>query len=236
LQKDKVLPGKLTLWLLPLVLIPMAWRKKATGGDRARSIAASAVVFGIPTLSVFIGMGWVFYFDRYLMPFSALLAMAVPVAFGRLCALKKPHILRWVAALGATAWSVLIWPGVDAVGLHSPHTQASADMSAGAAAKWAKATMSTSDRMFDCGGLALDYLLLPQQIDYVRHPPGDRACESLIRNPGTTDGRTFLITAHRPGQQDLAADALAIQSLGWQAMDPPDQLGPYQLWVHGKAP
>jgi hypothetical protein len=235
LRDNKVLPGPLTLGLLLLTLLPMAWtRKTAPRGGRARSTLASLVVFGLPALSVVVGMGWVFHYDRYLMPSAAVIAMLVPVGLGRAGSLipREAPRLRWVAASGALAWAILIWPGVDARDLQSPEAIRNADYAAGVMAQWAKEEIQEGDRVFDCGGLAMDYLLLPRRIAYVRHPPGDPSCEALIRSPGVGPGRTYLITPVLPGQDGLAARPTAIGALGWSLISPPAELTGYRLWLH----
>ncbi len=234
LVEDRFLPAPLTLWLLPLVLLPVARRRDQTGrGLQLRSSLASLVVFGVPAGAVLLGMGWVFYFDRYLLPWAAVLAMGIPVALGRAGALL-PGLwagMRWVAAAGALVWVCQVWPGMDARSLQAPETIKNADHAAGVMARWASAEVAEADSIVDCGGLAMDYLLLPRRIDYERHPPGDPVCNTLIRQTGSTTGRTFLITPVLPGQTGLAATPSAITRLGWTQIPMPAEVSGYRLWL-----
>jgi hypothetical protein len=234
LRDNRILPGPLTLMLLPLTLLPIAWRRERR--TWFQSSAASLVVFGIPTLTVLTGMSWVFYSDRYLLPFGGVLAMLVPVALGRLFGAVLRFDRRFAAWIGtgvaASCWAAWVWPGLDARSLNAPETVKRADYAAGVMAMWAEENVGQEDQVIDCGGLAMDYLLLPQRIAYVRHPPGDPSCEDRIRFPSTSSGQTYLITPILLGQTDLAGDPVAIAALGWDPISVPRGIERYRLWQH----
>ena len=224
--------------MLPLVLLPM-------GSSRRRlctSSLASFVVFAAPLMSLLVGMGWVTYFDRYVLPFAVVLGALIPVAAGRaggLVAAFQPRlrgVLAFVCAGMAAGWCWQQWPGHDALSLARPESARSSEYHAGVFARWAQDTLREGDGILDCAGLAVDSLILPDKIDYSRFPPGDPECSQGIQKPVERTGRSFLITMHRDlpqnsGAGDLAFNAAAIRALGWQpvAIDAPTD--GYKVWV-----
>ena len=107
---------------------------------------------------------------------------------------------------------------------------------AGAFADWATAVLGPDDGVIDCAGLAVDSLLLPRRIDYVRYPPGDPECVALIKAPTQRAGQTFLITMHRDLPPNSRPDALpygvaAIAAQGWVEADHNLDVDGYRLWV-----
>ncbi|MAY80064.1 MAG: hypothetical protein CL930_04680 [Deltaproteobacteria bacterium] len=238
LTAERHLPNSHTLWLLPLVILPFgATRLKAFS-----SVLASGIVFTAPLMSLLVGMGWVTYFDRYVLPFAVVLGALVPVAFGRVAQLVGsaiPRVRGWFAflfAVAAAAWCSTVWPGIDARGLAAPEESRSSEYHAGVLAKWALNALGDGDGILDCAGLALDSLILPKQIDYMRYPPGDPECAAKIQSPAVRKGKSFLITMHRDypqnsGPQDLAFNVNAIEALGWQAVNMGVPLDGYMVWV-----
>ncbi len=96
--------------------------------------------------------------------------------------------------------------------------------------------LEQGDGVIDCAGLAVDSLLLPRRIDYVRFPPGDAECVTLISSPGPRSGRTYLITMHRdlPAQArptDLPFSANAVRAEGWTEIGQSLPIEGYRLWV-----
>jgi hypothetical protein len=238
LAVERHLPNKWTLWLLPLVVLPLG----ATRSTAFRSTLASSIVFAAPLMSLLVGMGWVTYFDRYVLPFAVVLGALVPVAFGRAAGLVGLIIPRarggllLLSALGAGAWCSTQWPGLDARSLAAPEEAKSSEYHAGVLATWAVNVLQDGDGILDCAGLALDSLLLPRQIDYTRYPPGDPECAERIRSPVPRKGKNFLITMHRDypqnsGPEDLAFNVAAIQGLGWQSVDVDASIEGYRIWV-----
>jgi hypothetical protein len=83
--------------------------------------------------------------------------------------------------------------------------------------------------------LAIDSLLLPQRIDYLRYPPGDEACVEHIRAPLSGGGQRYLITMHQNLPEHVLADAHSrslIAGFGWEQVDTGAPSG-YQLWRLG---
>jgi len=198
---------------------------------------AGAGIIGAPMVALYMGMGWVTYFDRYVLPFAVVIAAMLPVASARLAALLPFKALRAPVGGGLALGAVLmLWPGMNARSLDAPETVRSSEYHAGAFADWATSALGSADGVIDCAGLAVDSLLLPDRIDYVRFPPGDPECVSLIKAPTQRAGRTYLITMHRDLPPHSRPDALpygvtAIASEGWvEAVHDLDVDG-YRLWV-----
>jgi len=228
-----MLPPPALLWLLPLALLPLGRRRLV----RFRSSVAAGVVFGLPTAALWIGMGWVTYFPRYVLPFAAVLAMLLPVAVHRLLRVGGlgPRWLGAIAAVGALGLAIEEWPGHPQPEEAAQIVGAGVDRAAGHYARWAHTELGEADSIVDCAGLALDSLLLPQRIDYLRYPPGDEACVEHIRAPRSGPGQRYLITMHQNLPEHVVADAhsrSSIAALGWALVDT-DGPADYELWRHG---
>jgi hypothetical protein len=193
-------------------------------------------------MSLLVGMGWVTYFDRYVLPFAVVLSALSAVALGRaggLLAFFVPRLkeaLLFLSAVAAVAWGARVWPGLDARSLAAPEEVRSSEYHAGVLATWALGSLGDGDGIVDCAGLALDSLLLPNKIDYRRFPPGDPECTALIRSPAGRRGKSFLITMHRDYPQnsspeDLAFNESAIQALGWRSVAIEAPIEGYKVWV-----
>ena len=234
LSSMRLIPAPSFLLLGLLSLIPARWARSG----RLRSSLAPAIIFMAPIASVFIGMGWVTYFDRYILPFASLLAVFAAVGISRLVRFLVGRSF-WsggvVMVLGGIV-AMKVWPGLDARNLDSPETFRSSEYHAGIFAKWVKREMRPGDGLVDCAGLAVDSLLQPQKIDYVRFPPGDAECVDLVKAPRKRKGRSFLITMHRDlptGAKisDLPFDADAVAAEGWMDISAEMPLDGYRLWV-----
>ena len=226
-----LVPSGVLLIAGALWLIPSAPRR------RWIVAVASAGLVGAPMASLYMGMGWVTYFDRYVLPFASIIAAFLPIAAGRLADLIP---VQWVRAplggLLALSATVALWPGLGARSLDAPETVRSSEYHAGAFADWANTSLGSEDGVIDCAGLAVDSLLLPRRIDYVRYPPGDPECVALIRAPTQRAGRTFLITMHRDLPPNSRPDALpygvsAIAAEGWVEARHSLDVDGYRLWV-----
>ncbi|MEC9388702.1 MAG: hypothetical protein VX944_01385 [Myxococcota bacterium] len=229
----QLLPLPATLAAMGVMLVP--YRRKRNGlGQLAVSTAAAAVVLGAPAVSLWAGMGWVTYFDRYVMPFAVLFAAAVPIAAGRVVS-WIPRCPAWLGAVGALVWVIRSDPGLDARSLDSPELAQSSEYHAGEFARWAAESVGPDDRVLDCAGLAVDSLLLPNRIDYTRFPPGDPECVSRLRAPDRTRGTLFLITMHRDipphlSARDLPFNADAVRRQGYEPVEHDLTLDGYRLW------
>jgi len=235
----RIVPFDKLFWGLPLLLIPMYRRDRW----RWESTLASCVVFGAPLVSLWIGMRWVTYFDRYMLPFAAIMACAAPVAFGRLVQLTSPilprarNIVSIAAGAGAIWFSIGVWPGWGARALDAPELARSSEYHAGIFAKWVRESIRVNDVVIDCAGLAVDSLTLPDKIDYVGFPPGDSQCETLIESPKTHTGTVYLITMHRDlppqySRTQLAFNPKAISALGWEPVQHGMKVEGFRLWKY----
>jgi len=230
---DRHLPGLPTIAVAMLWLVP--WRDPT--GSRGRmvcSTVASAAIGGAVFASLWVGMSWVTYFDRYAMPLAVALAALVPVAAARLAS-WVPRCPSWVPAALATAWIINIEPTWAARSLDSPEMARSSEFHAGELARWAREAVQPGDRVLDCAGLAVDSLLLPDRIDYTRFPPGDPECVALLRTPPATSGTFFLITMHRDIPPHMSAAALpfninAVARAGYVPVQHTLELEGFRLW------
>ena len=129
-----LIPSGLLLSAGALWLLPSAPRRRWVVA------VAGAGLVGAPMVSLYMGMGWVTYFDRYVLPFASVIAAFFPVAAGRLADLIPVSMVEGSAgrdflALSAT---VALWPGLGARSLDAPETAVrSSEYHAGAFAEWA---------------------------------------------------------------------------------------------------
>jgi len=226
-----LLPPAALMWIAVVGLIPARDPKRWAW---VRSVGMSATVFGGACLSLWVGMSWVTYFDRYVMPMSVVMAVAAPVAFARVATWSR-LIPAWLAALGGVAFALWGFPGHGARDLDAPEKARSSEYHAGEFARWAQTSVSEQDHVLDCAGLAVDSLLLPRRINYMRFPPGDDDCVARMRSPGTTQGTFYLITMHRDipphlSPASLPFNAAAIAQLGFEPVDHDLNLEGYRLW------
>lgn len=230
---DRHLPRWPTALIAVFGLIP--WRDpKGDRGRMLRSTIGSAAVGGAVVVSLWIGMSWVTYFDRYAMPLAVALAVLVPVGAARFAS-WIPRCPSWVPALVAGAWVFSVEPGWGARQLDAPEKARSSEFHAGELARWARDTVQPGDRVLDCAGLAVDSLLLPNRIDYTRFPPGDPQCVTLLRAPPATAGTFYLITMHRDIPPHMSASALpfnadAVARSGYVSVEHSLTLEGFRLW------
>ena len=230
LSEGGSLPGVRWLWLLPLVALPLG------AGRRSRLVSSmtGAVVFGLPVVALWVGMGWVTYFPRYVLPFASVIAMALPVVLHRLIRVGSvsPRWTGGVAAAVSLGLALQVWPGTPQPLSSAKTSGAGADRAAGYFARWVQAELGTEDSMVDCAGLAVDSLLLPSRIDYLRFPPGDVGCVTHISSPARHLGSSYLITMHTDLPEHAVPDAhsrAAIAKHGWVPVQTQAPDG-YQLW------
>lgn len=230
LSETGMLPDPALLWLGLLVLIPVGRRT----GRRLRTTVCAGIVFGLPVAALWVGMGWVTYFPRYVLPFAAVIAMALPVGAYRLLRAGSltPSWMGGVAGAGALGAALLVWPGGPKPLAASSVDGAGADRAAGHFAAWVRESLQPEDFLVDCAGLAVDSLLLPGRPPYVRFPPGDPACADHIAKPVERVGQTYLITMHQDlpeNQIQLAHSRSRIAGYGWEPVTTGGPKG-YQLW------
>ena len=205
-DRDHLPPVAPALALLALCMVPGRWGR--------RSSLASALVY-LPSAAVLVvGLSWVPYVDRYLLPGAALLGTLAPVALvrlGGLVAWRWPG-LRWSVLpgpLAAAAWVVLVWPGVNPGDLLSPldhmdrrdTEQPTALDARQALADWAVEAIGPDDLLLDCSEIRLKTLLLPSSIPVWDAPPHDALCRKAMKEPRRIDGALWLLTVHQRGRQ-----------------------------------
>ena len=233
LASMRLIPVPMVLLLGVLSIIPMSWSRRG----RLRSSLAPCVVYLAPLLSVIVGMGWVTYFDRYIVPFTVVLAVFIPVSVSRLVGVLP--IGRWRGLVSFTLAALiplLVWPGLSARDLDAPESARSSEYHAGVLAKWAATSLEDGDGVIDCAGLAIDCLLLPERIDYIRFPPGDSECVDLVKRPPSRLGRNYLITMHRDlptnsRATDLPFNPRSVAAAGWSEVSDGVALDGFRLWV-----
>ena len=224
-------PGGIPLLAGLAWLLPVGLKRRWLGA------IAGAGILGAPLASLYLGMGWVTYFDRYVLPFAVIIAALLPVAAGRLTMLiPVPKIAAPLGAVLGVLASVVVWPGLTARSLEAPEAVRSSEYHAGVFAGWARSQLAQGDAVIDCAGLAVDSLLLPNRIDYVRFPPGDEACVALIQAPPLKAGKVFLITMHRDIPPHARRDALpfsveAVAAEGWVEAEHGLDVDGFRLWV-----
>jgi len=233
LASMRLIPAPVVLLFGILSIIPMAWSRRGL----LRSALAPCIVYLPPLLSIAAGMGWVTYFDRYILPFTVVLAVFVPVSISRFVGILP--LGRWrglTSFVLASLVPILMWPGLDARDLDAPESARSSEYHAGILAKWVDTSLENGDGVIDCAGLAIDSLLLPSRIDYIRFPPGDSECIALVKQPPVHVGRTYLITMHRDipphaRATDLPFDPRAVEAVGWVDISEGLPLEGFRLWV-----
>jgi hypothetical protein len=230
LRAEGELPPLLpSVGLLLLTLIPAGWGR--------RSSLASALIW-LPSLAaLLLGMSWVPYVERYLLPVAALLAALAPVALlraGSLVARLGPS--RWLRAVGpslAALWLLAVHPSIHPHALTHPlwHIAArKAEIPARhdprvAMARWAQESIGPEDLLLDCAELRLEPMLLPRRLSLWDAPPHDRACRERMAEPPQVEGELWLLSVHGGGW--LPAERLVtpawIEQQGWveQPFDAP---------------
>jgi len=233
LMTRNIVPGWATLSLIGLALLPVGAGRR----ERLRSLLAAGLVFGVPAGALMVGMGWVTYFPRYVLPFASVIAMIIPVAAYRALAVWRHRWWLSVPSAGAAlGWMLVQWPTSTPIAGPAPVATYATDRASGEFARWVLAHMEDGDGLVDCAGLALDSLLLPREIEYVRYPAGDPHCVPLIQSPRRRAGASYLITQHVNLPEVMAEGTRTRHDIavhGWtpQATEAPEG---YQLWLLGR--
>ena len=231
LQSMRLMPGLGTVFAGFLLLLPFR-----TGGRKSmvRSSLAGTLVVGATVGSLWTGMSWVTYFDRYVMPFTVVFISVVPIAIARIGS-WIPRFPVWLAGLLSLAWMLQYEPGSGARDLDAPELNRSSEYHAGEFARWARTEVGSQDSVLDCAGLAVDSVLLPSRISYTRYPPGDPQCIADMQSPPTSTGTFYLITMHRDiptghAANELPFDPSKIAELGYVPVQHDLTLEGYRLW------
>ena len=206
-QREHLPPVWPAVALLLLCLVPASWGRRST--------LAAALVFLPSTAALFVGISWVPYVDRYLLPSAALLGALGPVALVLLGSLvaRRWARWRWLGGLGllmSTLWVFLVWPGVHPGDLLHPldhmarrETEKPAPVDARQAlAAWARSSIGPDDLVVDCAELHLAILLLPRRLPVWDAPPHHHMCHVRMKDPPPApDGELWLLTVHQRGRK-----------------------------------
>lgn len=231
LNAMRLMPGLGTFFAGCFLFVPAQTSRRV---NLLRSAMAGTVVVGATAASLWAGMSWVTYFDRYVMPFTVVFISIVPIAIARVAS-WIPRFPLWLAGGLSLVWVAQVDPGLGAMDLDSPELNRSSEYHAGEFAKWAQISVGSEDRVLDCAGLAVDSLLLPNRIAYTRYPPGDPQCIADMQAPPTSTGTFYLITMHRDiptghAADDLPFDPNKIAALGFVPVKHDLMLEGYRLW------
>ena len=227
----RLMPGVGTVFAGFLLLLPFRTGRRV---GMVRSALAGTLVVGATVGSLWTGMSWVTYFDRYVMPFTVVFISVVPIAIARIAS-WIPRFPVWLAGVLSLVWVIQYDPGAGARDLDSPELSRSSEYHAGEFARWARTSVGSQDRVLDCAGLAVDSVLLPNRISYTRYPPGDPQCIADMQAPPTSTGTFYLITMHRDiptghAANELPFDPSKIADLGYVPVKHDLTLEGYRLW------
>ncbi len=211
----------LTLWLLPLVLLP---------GRRGRRDSFTALwVFGCAWGTMAVMGVWARLNVHHFVQFAGPIAMTVPVAGARLMALlgARGRALIPLAALGAIAWvgTQGPWAGKPV----SEISQGSEHRMVGQMVAKVSTLVAAEDVLLDCSGFGVEAALLPRRFhpgsphfgNSLTHP----RCQSWVHAPPPTTGNAWLLTREEPG--DTALPRSWVQATEWR-----DGVRHAWLWRH----
>ena len=232
LSVHHAIPSVPSALLLPLCLLPAAWRGRH---GRLVSGATAALTIAAPLLAGLVGMMWISHGVRYVLHLAVPIAALVPVAGARLLewpGRRWPHLAFWSAAAGvllAVGWCLLHWPRPDLARfahLQGPNTPASVAWDPAQPdprvrlSRWLAARLGPDDLLIDCASASLDTFVLPRSIATLKPLPHENAlCSNLIKDPPATDGVVWILLRHLPndpgGRFALSPDLPARH--GWEA-------------------
>ncbi len=230
--------------LLLLGLLPAGWGR--------RSSLATALVFLPSAAALWLGISWVAYVDRYLLPVAALWACLAPVGIlraggwlaGRWPA--RPRLV-WLGPGLAVAWVALVPPGLHPGDLLDPlqhivrrkgEVPAPVDPREELAV-WAAESLGREDKVLDCGELHLRIRALPARPRVWDAPPHDRRCRERILRPPEVEGELWLITLHQRSREPDPRLPTPdwVEGRGWEEvpleldLDPETHAGKRALWL-----
>ena len=237
-------PALPAVLLLGLCMIPAGWGR--------RSSLVLALVYLPSVAALLLGMAWVPYVDRYLLPSAALLGCLGPVAlarFGGLLVRLRPA-RRWLVFVGpglAVMWVAWVFPGAHPSVLLDPvqHiVRRKGELPAPVDARqyladWAVATLGPDDLLLDCAELHLEILLLPRSLPLWDAPPHDKLCRERMKSPPSVDGELYLISVHQRGWKvdPRLPKPESIAARGWEELpldieiDPDTHAGRRASWL-----
>ncbi len=211
----------LTLWMLPLVLLP---------GRRGRRDSLTALlVFGCAWGTMAVMSVWARLNVHHFVQFAGPIAMTVPVAGARLLALMGPWGRRVLplAAIGATLWVSTQgpWAGkpVSDISTGTEHRML------GKMVLKVRQLVKPQDVLLDCSGFGVEAALLPRRFHsgnpHFGNSLGHPRCQAWIASPEKSSGQAWLLTREEPG--DTAMPKSWIQATEWR-----DGVRHAWLWRH----
>ncbi len=211
----------LTLWLLPLVLLP---------GRRGRRDTFTALwVFGCAWGTMAVMGVWARLNVHHFVQFAAPIAMTVPVAVAKALALLGPkrRLLLPIAGLAGALWVATQgpWAGKPVAEI----SQGTEHRMLGLMVTKVSQLVRQEDVLLDCSGFGVEAALLPRRFhDGVPHFGNSLShprCKAWIHNPPPTKGNAWLLTREEPG--DTALPRSWVQATEWR-----DGVRHAWLWRH----
>ncbi len=228
LRAEDCIPSpKTLLWLLPLTLLPGAWRRDW------RDSAASILSFGGPIGAFLIAAGWTSYAEKYAISFLPMMVLIVPLAFDRLGGwvgrlFGRISLGRTMFWFGAFGWIVYTWPTTTSFSADKPNVQRDWESVSGTVAQWAQTDLGSKDIFIDCVPLHIDLVLLPKKREIYAGLPTDVACEDWVTNPPTSDGNTWMVQQYFP--EISSTQPSNLRNKGWVLIQEYD--AKHRLWKY----
>jgi hypothetical protein len=228
LRAEDCVPSPRTLiWLLPLTLLPGAWKRDW------RESAAAVLSFGGPIGAFLIAAGWTSYAEKYAISFLPMMVLIVPLAFdraggwlGRLFGhISIGRTIGWMCALG---WIVQTWPGATSFSADRPNVQQDWESISGRVAQWAKTSIGPTDILVDCVPLHIGLVLLPDSRTIHQGLPTDESCSDWVVAPPTSTGTTWMVQQYFPDITSTRPDYLLDN--GWMLVAEYDER--HRLWKY----
>jgi len=192
-----------TLLLGLLLLVPARWGR--------RSVLASVVTVGGPLAALAYSMCFIQVWDRYLTWLAVPLGVLVPAGLARVFEwIPRLPGRSFLAAVGAFAWALYLWPGRGAPLLPPPLPDMRAQVR-----EWAWNHLQPEDRVLDCGFAFARQLLLPRHFEISAASPEAPACQAWITASAAGPGDRYLVVPEDPRKWGLARSAM--QAAGWEA-------------------
>lgn len=213
LQRARAFPSALVQGLAALCLVPAL---SGFGRTRLRSAlmsgAGTAVTVGASVGSVVLGMGWIWYWDRYALASVGALLALLPIAAARVGALVRPAPFL---ATGVLLVALLAW---DFAAPRPPSVPPAPTPEA--ILPWLGAQLEPDDVVYDCAGLAVDVALAPRPVRYARLLREHGQCAMVPAG----DQRGWYL---RPVGSRAPTEA-QLQVGGWFRVASPE--GPIEVW------
>lgn len=231
LQSEDCVPSLPTLmWLLPLTLLPGAWRKDW------RDTAASILVFGGPIGAFVVAAGWTSYAEKYAISYLPMMVLLVPLAFDRLGGwmgrgIDRIGMGRFLGFGAASTWLLLSWPMAQAPHADAPNVQTDWESVAGRVAQWSQQNLQPQDTLIDCVPLNIDLVLLPTIRTTLEGVSTERSCMNWSIKPPQSQGNVWMVQQAFPEIVDTQPAHMLRH--GWILAEQYDDR--HRLWLYQPA-